>query len=351
MIQDYKTPLCCVYKQVSNWMLSSASDLALLELMQLITSLNIKIYCYLRSSPRIVGDEVSSQWLWALLIKALTFSNRCACCLDANVKRDDTNNHFLCQMGQGRKSIHPAQGDYDWSRSSTDRRTTNHLSAEPALSLQVAYATHDPKPLCNDPISSTVGKDQEMGHNLTKFLNLWDDIWRDPSTPQSLVNYLEKEWLHVLHLWSGTARRGLSIFEEGNTNMLLEAYVVYLFTKIINWSNLRYHHVLKSHCLDGKHNRWIDYIIQALVFDFLSDVENRHKRQIIGLEGPDLEDTRRQQILTTARNISPDSIKKVNDNEFVVASESIAGHRYMICYDPPTCRAPTFYFPRALLPY
>ena len=29
--------------------------------------------------------------------------------------------------------------------------------------------------------------------NLTKFLNLWDDIWRDPSTPQSLVNYLEKE--------------------------------------------------------------------------------------------------------------------------------------------------------------
>ena len=70
--------------------------------------------------------------------------------------------------------------------------------------------------------------------NLTKFLNLWDDIWRDPLTPQSLVNYLEKEWLHVLHLWSGTARRGLSIFEEENTNMLLEAYVVYLFTEIIN---------------------------------------------------------------------------------------------------------------------
>ena len=61
MIQDYKTPLCCVYKQVSNWTLSSALDLALLELMQLITSLNIKIYCYLQSLPGIIGDEISSQ--------------------------------------------------------------------------------------------------------------------------------------------------------------------------------------------------------------------------------------------------------------------------------------------------
>ena len=70
--------------------------------------------------------------------------------------------------------------------------------------------------------------------DLTEFLNLWDEIWRDPLAPQSLINYLKKEWLQVLHLWSGTARRGRSIFEEGNTNMLLEAYVVHLFTKIIN---------------------------------------------------------------------------------------------------------------------
>ena len=96
----------------------------------------------------------------------------------------------------------------------------------------------------------------------------------------------------MLHMWSGTARRGLSIFEEGNTNMLLEAYVIhiYLFTEIINWSNPRYDHVLTSHCLGRKRNWQIDYIIQALVFDFLSDIENWHKQQIIGLEGLDLED-------------------------------------------------------------
>jgi len=58
------------------------------------------------------------------------------------------------------------------------------------------------------------------------FLNIWDEISNDPSAPQSVVNYLQTEWLPVLHMWSGTARRERSIFEEGNTNMLVEAYVV-----------------------------------------------------------------------------------------------------------------------------
>ena len=101
---------------------------------------------------------------------------------------------------------------------------------------------------------------------------------------------------------------------------------------------------MKSHCLGGKRNRRIDYIIQALVFDFLSDIENRHKQQIIGLEGPDLEDTRRQQILATARNISPDSIQKVSDSDtrFLVASESRPGHRYTIDLEQPICNCADF---------
>ena len=99
---------------------------------------------------------------------------------------------------------------------------------------------------------------------------------------------------------------------------------------------------MKSHCLDGKRNRRIDYIIQALVFDFLSDVENWHKRQIIGLEGPDLEDTRRQQILATARNISPDSIQKVSDAKFLVDSESRPGHQYTIDLKQSTCDCADF---------
>jgi len=39
------------------------------------------------------------------------------------------------------------------------------------------------------------------------FLNLWDEISTDPSAPQSIVDYLQTEWVPVLHMWSGTARR------------------------------------------------------------------------------------------------------------------------------------------------
>jgi len=63
--------------------------------------------------------------------------------------------------------------------------------------------------------------------DLAMFFNIWDEISSDPSTPQSIVKYLQKEWLLVLHMWSGTERKNRTIFEEGNTNMLIESYVFY----------------------------------------------------------------------------------------------------------------------------
>jgi len=63
--------------------------------------------------------------------------------------------------------------------------------------------------------------------DLVMFFNIWDKISSDPSTPQSIVKYLQKEWLPVLHMWSGTERKNRTIFEEGNTNMLIESYVFY----------------------------------------------------------------------------------------------------------------------------
>jgi MULE transposase domain len=59
--------------------------------------------------------------------------------------------------------------------------------------------------------------------DLAEFHKIWDDISTDPSVPQSVVKYLATEWLQVLHMWSKVARRNRSIFEEGNTNMLIEA--------------------------------------------------------------------------------------------------------------------------------
>jgi hypothetical protein len=78
-------------------------------------------------------------------------------------------------------------------------------------------------------------------------------------------------------MWLRTARRNRSIFEEGNMNMLIEAYVFHLFGKIKYLINLRYHHVLKTHWLGGKHNQCVDHLIHTLMNEFLLSFQNKHK--------------------------------------------------------------------------
>jgi len=67
--------------------------------------------------------------------------------------------------------------------------------------------------------------------DLAEFFNIWDEISTNPSVPQSVVEYLASEWLQVSDMWSKVARRNRSIFEEGNTNMLIEAYVFHFLTR------------------------------------------------------------------------------------------------------------------------
>jgi MULE transposase domain len=59
--------------------------------------------------------------------------------------------------------------------------------------------------------------------DLTEFYHLRDEIFNDPSAPQSFIQYLTVEWMPVIHLWSRVVRKNRSIFEEGDTNMLIEA--------------------------------------------------------------------------------------------------------------------------------
>jgi hypothetical protein len=61
--------------------------------------------------------------------------------------------------------------------------------------------------------------------DLVTFYLLWDQISTDPSVPESLVKYLRKHWLPVVFMWSKVLRRDRSIYEEGDTNMLIEVYV------------------------------------------------------------------------------------------------------------------------------
>jgi len=59
----------------------------------------------------------------------------------------------------------------------------------------------------------------------------WEDIQNDQSVSQSLAKYLAWEWIPIKEMWSTIFHQDHTIFEEGNTNMLLEAYVIITYLK------------------------------------------------------------------------------------------------------------------------
>jgi hypothetical protein len=63
--------------------------------------------------------------------------------------------------------------------------------------------------------------------DLAEFFNLHDYIFNDSSVPSSVVTYMTK-WMKCPHMWSKVVRKKRSIYHEGDTNMLLEGYVVAL---------------------------------------------------------------------------------------------------------------------------
>ena len=68
--------------------------------------------------------------------------------------------------------------------------------------------------------------------DLIRFIDLWFKIATDPSVPKSVVQYLATEWMPEVHMWSRLGRKGRSIFQEGDTNMLIERYVNDLYQLI-----------------------------------------------------------------------------------------------------------------------
>jgi hypothetical protein len=59
--------------------------------------------------------------------------------------------------------------------------------------------------------------------NLEIFWDLWDQILIDDNYPQTFKDYLLKNWMKEPHKWSKTARKNWTIFEEGDTNMLIKS--------------------------------------------------------------------------------------------------------------------------------
>src|SRR5216684_4641090 len=59
-----------------------------------------------------------------------------------------------------------------------------------------------------------------------KFNIYWKQIQGDPDVPKSVAEYITWEWLPHMEMWSMMSCQNHTIFEEGDTNMLLEAYVM-----------------------------------------------------------------------------------------------------------------------------
>ncbi|KAH6876472.1 hypothetical protein BKA70DRAFT_1478441 [Coprinopsis sp. MPI-PUGE-AT-0042] len=145
----------------------------------------------------------------------------------------------------------------------------------------------------------------------------------------SIIEYLEKNWLapEVRAMWSAVYRTERNIFQDCDTNMLLEAW----------------HHLLKGKFMEGKRNRRLDHLIFLLTETAEVHFISRHQNQECGFEGPNLEVQRRLQMEEAARKISADDIDSDdNANTFLVASQSSPGRRYTIDLDAYTCDCPTF---------
>jgi len=61
----------------------------------------------------------------------------------------------------------------------------------------------------------------------------WTQIQGDTKVPKSVAEYIAHDWLPHKEMWSAMSHQNRTIFEEGDTNMLLESYVISNFKMYI----------------------------------------------------------------------------------------------------------------------
>ncbi|KAH8982581.1 hypothetical protein EDB92DRAFT_1804429, partial [Lactarius akahatsu] len=119
--------------------------------------------------------------------------------------------------------------------------------------------------------------------NQSTFDSVWEWIQTQPAevVPPSFVDYLKTNWMNIVPLWAGILRLHQMIFQEGDTNMLIEVY----------------HHILKSKWLEGKWNQHVDHLVHTLVMIMLPSYVIQHVHQELGFEGLNLASKRHTEIL------------------------------------------------------
>ncbi|KAF7372258.1 SWIM-type domain-containing protein [Mycena venus] len=143
--------------------------------------------------------------------------------------------------------------------------------------------------------------------------------------PQGFIEYLNRYWMpeHVVKMWSAVFRSERSIFENCDTNMLIQAW----------------HSVLKGKFLHGKRNRRLDHLISTLINDVLPHYALKQRRQDLGFEGPDLEVKKRQDVLRRSQVYTKSDITQVEgcDSKYLVRSKSNPSQVYEVDIETYTC--------------
>ncbi|PPR02766.1 hypothetical protein CVT24_002240 [Panaeolus cyanescens] len=163
-----------------------------------------------------------------------------------------------------------------------------------------------------------------------EFDRMWDKI--KVIAPTSVVEYLTTNWLgdETVKQWSAVYRTDRSIFQDSDTNMLVEAW----------------HHVLKGKFMQGKRNRRLDHLIYILVLKVMPYFLAKHQYQESGFAGPDLEVQERRRIEELAAKIDPNDIQQSSshpdDPVFQVKSQSNPSLTYTVDLDQYECNCPSF---------
>ncbi|KAH6909524.1 hypothetical protein BKA70DRAFT_1102441, partial [Coprinopsis sp. MPI-PUGE-AT-0042] len=137
--------------------------------------------------------------------------------------------------------------------------------------------------------------------------------------PPSIIEYLARYWMgnEMVKIWSATNQTKRDIFQDCDTNMLLEAW----------------HHILKGTLMQGKHNHQLDCLIYILMHDAEQHFIARHQQQEFGFEGPDLEVQKMIKVVKLGSKIDSGNIfpSEDVDGNFLVKSQSRSDVFYHLC--------------------
>jgi hypothetical protein len=71
-----------------------------------------------------------------------------------------------------------------------------------------------------------------------EFNTCWTKIQGDSDVLKSIAKYIAQEWLPYKKIWSIMSHQNHTIFKEGDTNMLLELYIITHFNIYIIFFNM-----------------------------------------------------------------------------------------------------------------